>query len=187
MSQQQVAVESGKVVEHTELVPRVSAEYIAAPVEKHIGYIFADIRDKQGNNPDEKEYLFGFIACPLYPCREERHIKIQSDEQIDIPHMVLLMAEVERYHGYIFQRIDEALRLMSLSIAEEVADDFFGQTQQPREPGEHTVKYRPDEEREKYAEDALLIKVPKGCCLTGSSSNPVIITNKGTEGRRSEP
>ena len=55
MSQQQVAVESGKVVEHTELVPRVSAEYIAAPVEKHIGYIFADIRDKQGNNPDEKE------------------------------------------------------------------------------------------------------------------------------------
>ena len=106
MSQQQVAVESGKVVEHTELVPRVSAEYIAAPVEKHIGYIFADIRDKQGNNPDEKENLFGFIACPLYPCREERHIKIQSDEQID---------------------------------------------------------------------------------MTGSSSNPVIITNKGTEGRRSEP
>ena len=65
-----------QVVEHTELVPRVSAEYIAAPVEKHIGYIFADIRDKQGNNPDEKENLFGFIACPLYPCREERHIKI---------------------------------------------------------------------------------------------------------------
>ena len=29
MAQQQVAVESGKVVEHTELVPRVSAEYIA--------------------------------------------------------------------------------------------------------------------------------------------------------------
>lgn len=49
--------------------------------------------------------------------------------------MVLLMAEVERYHGYIFQRIDEALRLMSLSIAEEVADDFLGRPSSPVNQG----------------------------------------------------
>lgn len=75
MSQQQVAVESGKVVEHTELVPRVSAEYIAAPVEKHIGYIFADIRDKQGNNPDEKENLFGFYCLPALPMQRRKAYK----------------------------------------------------------------------------------------------------------------
>jgi hypothetical protein len=76
MSQQQITVESGEVVKHAEFVPCIGTENITAAVEEPVGYIFAYIRNKERDDPDKQEYLLGFVACPLYPCREERHIEV---------------------------------------------------------------------------------------------------------------
>ena len=78
--QQEVSVESRKVIEQPERIPRTGPECIGTGKFQQIGQECA-----QEPKP-QKEFFLSFVG-PLNPCRENGHIEIEADEHVDVPHV----------------------------------------------------------------------------------------------------
>lgn len=152
MAQQQIAGETSEIVEQSELIPCGFAEQIFVDVSLAVG-------QEERYGPDGEEYALGAAAVFLYPCREERHVEIHSYEQIHVPHVVFGEAELQRYHGYVAQRVGQSLRLVALHVAEKVAYYLLWQSDDACEPGEYVVEHRPYEHRPENAQYTLFVEI----------------------------
>ena len=101
VTQNQVAVEAGEVVEQAVGVPRGFAQQEA--YAKQRGYVGLEVGQKERHAPQAEEDALLFLAGFLHPGGEERHVQVEAQQQVHVPHVVLLEAELERYHGDILQ------------------------------------------------------------------------------------
>ena len=163
--QQEVTVEARKVIQHIKFVPCAGTPQFLADEDAHVG-------NKEGYAPRNKEPKFGALRCLLDPRGEDGHIKVQADEEVDIPHVDIIRSVGQRYRGDIIQDIGKRLLLGNFSkVGEEYQDAVGSEAYQLHQPGEGAIKYRPDQEGPQHARDTLLVK-PAGIAPHGQEQRP---------------
>ena len=152
MSQQQITVESGKHIEHIKLVPGTGTPDVRP-------YKFPVIRNKKRHTPGHKEPPLCFPAGFFHPGGKYRHVQIQPDKQINVPHMHVQQREIERHLCNVSQRYIERLAHHFLTrIREKIENNFRSYSQQACNPREKIVNDRPDKERPEHTPDAFTVE-----------------------------
>ena len=94
--QEEETIESGEVIKQAEGVPRASPEGIRP------GKLFQIRQEGAGEPKPQDKFLLPFRSS-FDPSREDRHVKIQSNQHVNIPHVRSGIVEGKRDAGDILQ------------------------------------------------------------------------------------
>lgn len=93
------------------------------------------------------------------PRQRRREVKIQTDQQVNIPHVYIYYGEIKRNLSNVVQRDRQRLTHHFLTrIREKVENDFRVDAQHSGDPGKQIVDNGPDQKRPQDARNAFLIK-----------------------------
>jgi hypothetical protein len=124
MTEQQIAVETGKAIEGAVAVPCTRSEHIG-------GIELIDIREEEGDCPQRKEDTLLMNGGFLDPCGEERQIEIEPYEHIEVPRVDGVFIEFHGYQGDVFQGIGERLGGIGRGISKGLLRKVEGRPSKP--------------------------------------------------------
>ena len=134
IAQQQISVESGKIIQKTKFIPGTCSP-------KVLRQIFPQIRNEKRYKPQGKEYTLFLDRCLSDPCRENGHIKIQAYKKVNIPHLHSQHREVERNHQNVMQ--SSRKRLVRFCPSKKIINDCRREPQYPGQPWKKVINDRP--------------------------------------------